>query len=251
MLWTDCCMAETSQHSQREDYETPLKGRSERSHGTFREKAGENKKTICPHWLSSLRWVILCFPGLLAARKIKDKQDPTDNWMGIFNRLSCDLNSGGSHALQDDQSNRKGWEVSGKVKAWPKFPWKTCLSLGWQANIACLLHGTLQSKDLDHIWSRLSPPPCAQSSSNHSGVSHSRPGSLTASCHSWFYKELGSSCLRRAASSVQFKEQGKKGGILQPSSINECALAMRTTTRTKDDPHNQVKAILKQFMLNR
>lgn len=86
--------------------ETSLKGRSEHSHGTFWEKAGENKKTICPDWLFSPRWVILCLPGLLAARKIK--HGPRDNWMGIFNRLSCDLNSAGSQALQDDQSNRKG-----------------------------------------------------------------------------------------------------------------------------------------------
>ena len=128
---TDCCMVETSQHSQREDYETPLKGRSEPSHGTLWEKASENKKTLRPDRLASLRWAVLCLPEPLAAGKVKNKHVPADNWMGIFNRLSCDLNAAGSQALARQSSEQKRSVRS--EATWPEFPWRTCLSPGWWA----------------------------------------------------------------------------------------------------------------------
>lgn len=48
-------LVETSQHSQREGYEISLKGRPENLHFTSGEKTDENKETIHPGELASLR----------------------------------------------------------------------------------------------------------------------------------------------------------------------------------------------------
>lgn len=244
MLWTDCCVAETSQHSQREGYETLLKGLSEPSHGTLGEKAGENKKTIRPDRLASLRWAVLCLPGLLADKKIKDKLDPTDNWMGIFNRPSCDLNSASGQDLQDSWTKGKGRWGLRQGEDLAKMSLKNPPVRGLPS-IACLLQGTLQHEDPAHPWPRLLAPTRAQRGEGLRGITLAVGCGLARSWSPPAHVER-----RPAYNSRSGIRRGDFCSLVAFMSTLCRGEVMRTMTRTKDNWCDRVEAILKRLVLN-
>lgn len=112
-------------------------------------------QTGCLHWGEwSCAFQYYFQPG-----KKKDKYDPTDNWVGIFNKLSCDLHSAGSQPL-DSKTNRKrvrGLRL-GENLAW-KFSWNTHLPLCLQA--LPVLSRALFSQRIQPTLAQAVPPACA------------------------------------------------------------------------------------------
>lgn len=128
-----------------------------------------------------------------------------------------------------EQTEKEG-EVSGKERTWPKFPWKTHLSVGWRAS-------PVFSKA---PYSRRIQPTLAQGcclllvpgAVGHCGVSRGR-----AELHPVYDSRSG---MRR----------GDFCSLVGFTSVLCRAEVMTTMTRTKDDRCDEVRAILKRFVLN-
>lgn len=219
----------------------PSKGSSEPSHGTFWEKADDDKtpysQTGCLHWGE---WSC-AFQDCLQPGKYRIKYDPTDNWVGTSNKLSCDLHSTGSQPL-DNKTNRKWvWGLRQEENLAWKFSWNTHLALClWALPV---LSRALCSHRIQPTLAQAVPPACAH---HGKGQPRTLPWLLCL--------ELGPSCPPGAASSVWLQNQDEEReffcSLVAFISVLCGGDVMRMMTRTKDDQYDEVKAILKQFVLN-
>lgn len=143
----------------------------------------------------------------------------------------------------------KECEVLDKVKTWPKFPWKTHLSLGWRASRVFSV--TLFSQRLQPALG----PGCCLLLVPRAGVAvmgwaMATPGALPQIVVAGSVRSQSPPALVELHPVYSSRTRREVFAAWEHSWAWSAEEVMRMMIRTKDNPCNQVKAILKRFVLN-